>query len=81
MEFDDTVRAGLAALLRWRRDVRRFRRDALPTGTLDRLLAEACRAPSVGLSQPWRFVVVEDPARRAAVRALFARGNAEAAGD
>ena len=73
MQFDDTFRGGLAALLRWRRDVRRFRRDPLPQGALDRLLAEACRAPSVGLSQPWRFVVVEDPARRAAVRASFAR--------
>ena len=81
MQFDDTFRAGLAALLRWRRDVRRFRRDPLPPGALDRLLAEACRAPSVGLSQPWRFVMVEDAARRAAVRALFARCNAEAAGD
>lgn len=79
MQFDDTFRAGLGRLLRWRRDVRRFRRDPLPEGTLDRLLAAACRAPSVGLSQPWRFVVVEDPGRRAAVRALFARCNGEAA--
>jgi len=28
-------------------------------------------APSVGLCQPWRFVLVDDPARRAAVRANF----------
>ncbi|WP_075822794.1 5,6-dimethylbenzimidazole synthase, partial [Roseomonas sp. TAS13] len=34
--------------------------------------------PSVGLSQPWRFVLVEDPARRAAIRADFARCNAAA---
>lgn len=81
VQFDDGFRASLAALLEWRRDVRRFRRDPLPEGALDRLLAVACRAPSVGLSQPWRFVVVEDPERRAAVRALFARCNAEAAAD
>ena len=79
MQFDDAFRAGLDALLAWRRDVRRFRRDPLPGGVLDRLLAVACRAPSVGLSQPWRFVVVEDPGRRAAIRALFARCNGEAA--
>ena len=79
MQFDDTFRAQLDALLRWRRDVRRFRRDPLPGGALDRLLAIACRAPSVGLSQPWRFVTVDDPGRRAAVRALFARCNAAAA--
>lgn len=76
--FDDAFRAGLAALLEWRRDVRRFRRDPLPAGALDRLLAVACRAPSVGLSQPWRFVVVEHPGRRAAIRDLFARCNGEA---
>jgi 5,6-dimethylbenzimidazole synthase len=32
----------------------------------------------VGLSQPWRFVIVEDPARRAAVRENFATCNAQA---
>ena len=61
VQFDDTFRRQLDALLRWRRDVRRFRRDPLPDGTLDRLLATACLAPSVGLSQPWRFVTVDDP--------------------
>ena len=81
MPFDDSFRDDLRALLRWRRDVRRFRRDPLPEGALDRLLATACLAPSVGLSQPWRFVIVDDPARRAALRALFARCNAEAASD
>ncbi len=79
MPFDDAFQDDLRALLRWRRDVRRFRRDPLPDGALDRLLRTACLAPSVGLSQPWRFVVVEDPRRRAALRDLFARCNAEAA--
>jgi 5,6-dimethylbenzimidazole synthase len=78
VQFDHTFRAGLDALLRWRRDVRRFRRDPLPEGALDRLIATACLAPSVGLSQPWRFVTVDDPGRREGVRALFARCNAEA---
>jgi 5,6-dimethylbenzimidazole synthase len=32
----------------------------------------------VGLSQPWRFVLVEDPLRRAAVRRNFAACNAAA---
>lgn len=35
-------------------------------------------APSVGLSQPWRFVLVDDDARRAAVRDDFRRCNAAA---
>lgn len=74
--FDDAFRAELAALFRWRRDVRHFRRDPLPDGLLERLLEQANFAPSVGLSQPWRFVTVEDAARRAAIRADFARCNA-----
>ena len=77
-EFDDAFRARLRDLLIWRRDVRRFRRDPLPHGTLDRLIELACLAPSVGLSQPWRFVAVDDPARRAAIRENFARCNAAA---
>jgi 5,6-dimethylbenzimidazole synthase len=58
--------------------VRHFRRTPVPAALLDKLLDLACMAPSVGLSQPWRFVTVDDPARRAAVRASFARCNAEA---
>ena len=77
-DFDDAFRARLRDLLVWRRDVRRFRRDPLPAGTLERLIHLACLAPSVGLSQPWRFVVVDDPVRRAAVRDNFERCNADA---
>jgi 5,6-dimethylbenzimidazole synthase len=77
-EFDDTFRARLRDLLVWRRDVRCFRRDPLPPGTLERLIHLACLAPSVGLSQPWRFVIVDDPVRRAAVRENFERCNADA---
>ena len=71
-------RARLRDLLLWRRDVRRFRPDPLPTGMLESLIELACLAPSVGLSQPWRFVIVEDAARRVAVRDNFAACNAQA---
>lgn len=54
--FDATFREQFDALLRWRRDVRHFRRDALPAGELDTILDAARLAPSVGNSQPWRFV-------------------------
>jgi 5,6-dimethylbenzimidazole synthase len=76
--FDEAFRDELRELIRWRRDVRRFRRDPLPPGTVERLIELASLAPSVGLSQPWRFVLVEDAARRAAVRANFERSNADA---
>ncbi|MCE7797634.1 5,6-dimethylbenzimidazole synthase [Sphingobium sufflavum] len=38
--------------------MRRFRRDPLPDGALEELLQLAQQAPSVGNSQPWRFVRV-----------------------
>jgi 5,6-dimethylbenzimidazole synthase len=76
--FDPAFRARLRELLIWRRDVRRFRCDPLPSGILESLIELACLAPSVGLSQPWRFVIVEDGARRAAIRQNFAACNAQA---
>jgi 5,6-dimethylbenzimidazole synthase len=76
--FDDAFRAQLRELLAWRRDVRRFRPDPLPAGTLARLIETACLAPSVGLSQPWRFVTVAQEARREAVREEFRTCNAQA---
>ena len=78
IHFDAAFRTRLRDLLMWRRDVRRFRPDPLPAGTLESLIELACLAPSVGLSQPWRFVIVEDRARRAAVRDNFAACNADA---
>jgi 5,6-dimethylbenzimidazole synthase len=44
------------------------------------LIELATHAPSVGNCQPWRFVLVEDAARRGAVKASFERANAEALG-
>jgi 5,6-dimethylbenzimidazole synthase len=77
-EFDSAFRARLVELLAWRRDVRKFRPDPLPQGTLERLIETACLAPSVGLSQPWRFVTVAQEARREAVREEFRACNAQA---
>lgn len=77
-QFDEAFRAQLLALFRWRRDVRRFRRAPVPPALLDHLFEAANLAPSVGLSQPWRFVTVDEPARRARVRASFMACNAEA---
>jgi len=78
VSFGPAFRVRLRELLIWRRDVRRFRRDPLPAGTLEALIELACLAPSVGLSQPWRFVIVDEGARRAAIRENFATCNAQA---
>ncbi len=76
--FDAAFRAQLLELLRWRRDVRHFRPDPVAPALIEALLQTAALAPSVGLSEPWRFVLVDDPARRMAVRDSFARCNADA---
>jgi len=76
--FDDAFRAALRDLIHWRRDVRRFRTDPVDPHLVETLLGLAAHAPSVGFSQPWRFVLVESAVRREAVRNSFARANAEA---
>jgi 5,6-dimethylbenzimidazole synthase len=77
-EFDDEFRERLYDLLRWRRDVRRFKRAPVSQGTIERLIGIACLSPSVGLSEPWRFVIVEDEARRALIRQCFEACNKDA---
>jgi uroporphyrin-III C-methyltransferase/precorrin-2 dehydrogenase/sirohydrochlorin ferrochelatase len=61
----------LEQLVRWRRDVRRFKKDPVPAALIDRILRLADLAPSVGNSQPWRIVSVRDPEKRATVAANF----------
>ena len=56
-----------------RRDIRRFRPDAVPPDVLRRVLEAAHRAPSVGLMQPWRIIVARDLERRVVVRGLAQR--------
>lgn len=52
-------------VIKKRRSVRRFRPEAVPDEAL-KMMAEAARlAPSAGNRQPWRFVVVKDPERKA----------------
>jgi 5,6-dimethylbenzimidazole synthase len=76
--FDASFRASLTDLLRWRRDVRRFCREPVPEDAIEDLLRHAILAPSVGHSQPWRFVAVETAATREKVIANFHECNCAA---
>jgi 5,6-dimethylbenzimidazole synthase len=76
--FDDAFRERLHDLFRWRRDVRHFRRDSIPDATIEALVRETALSPSVGYSQPWRFVRVDTPERRNTVIDSFERVNADA---
>jgi len=77
-DFSDQFRQEFTQLLRWRRDVRRFRTDPVEGALIDRCLATFNLAPSVGLSEPWRIVRMNsDTARKAAI-ANFEAANADA---
>ena len=69
--FPPDARDSLGRIIAARRDIRRYRPDPVPDVALERVLAAAAHAPSVGHSQPARFVLVDDPAirERAAVLA------------
>ena len=76
--FDARFRDQLVELMTWRRDVRRFRTDPVSDEQVETLLRLAMISPSVGNSQPWRFISVESRPLREIVRASFERCNADA---
>jgi len=64
----------LYEIIHRRRDVRgEFTGEPVPDITLERILSAAHAAPSVGLSQPWDFVVVRDRPLREAFHAHVRR--------
>jgi nicotinate-nucleotide--dimethylbenzimidazole phosphoribosyltransferase len=71
--FADDELEAVRRVIAERRDIRRFRPDDVPEDVLERILAAAHRAPSVGLMQPWRFIVIRDLETRVAVRRLARR--------
>lgn len=58
-QFPPEFRDQLNDLMRWRRDVRHFHADKpVPDELLAQVLDAIRLAPSVGLSEPWRIVVL-----------------------
>ncbi len=77
-DFSDQFRQEFTQLLRWRRDVRRFRTDPVEGAIVERCIATFNLAPSVGLSEPWRIVRVASQTARDAALANFEAANADA---
>jgi nitroreductase len=62
-----------------RRSVRKFKPDAVPEADLRRILDAARSAPTSGNQQPWKFLVVRDPAKIEALKtACIARSLSRA---
>jgi len=79
--YDEAEREVVHRVIAERRDVRRFRPDEVPDDVLQRVLAAAHRAPSVGLMQPWRLIVIRELDTRIAVRRLAQRERLRQAGN
>jgi nicotinate-nucleotide--dimethylbenzimidazole phosphoribosyltransferase len=77
--FPDEQRAGVYRAIHGRRDIRNYKPDPLPEEVLWRILDAAHRAPSVGLMQPWDFVLLRDRALRQRVYEHFRSVNERAA--
>ncbi|CAM3995119.1 5,6-dimethylbenzimidazole synthase [Janibacter anophelis] len=75
----EAVTEALAGVVAGRRDIRRYRPDAVPEDLLRQVLEAGHRAPSVGHSQPWRFIVVTDPTTRDRAAAMADRARVEQA--
>lgn len=62
-----------------RRDIRQFRPEPVPDGVVRRMLDAAHHAGSVGLMQPWDFILVKSQEVRRRVFEVFQAANAKAA--
>jgi 5,6-dimethylbenzimidazole synthase len=78
-KFSKDELQGVYRAIRERRDVRSgFLPEPLSEQVLNRLLQAAHHAPSVGLMQPWRFILVRSLEIRKAVHDIFLQSNEEA---
>src|ERR1700759_4416328 len=57
--------------------MRRVRPDPIPADVQARILDAAVRAPSGGNQQNWRFVLLDDPAKKAALAPLYQHAMGE----
>lgn len=77
-DFSESFQKDLKDLMLWRRDVRHFRQEPVDEALLMQCLDAFLTAPSVGLSEPWRVIRIQNPGPRAAALANFERCNAQA---
>lgn len=77
--FPPLWRRGVYEAIYRRRDMRKFLPRPIPDKLLRRLLRAAHQAGSVGLMQPWNFLVIRDQEVKRRVKAQFLLANEAAA--
>jgi len=75
-EFSNLDQDVIHRLILARRDIRRFRSEPVSENALVRILGAAHAAPSVGLMQPWNFIVIDSLEIRQQIKSSFAAVNA-----
>ena len=76
--FAPAAKQAVYDVIALRRDIRNFRPDAVPAPVLRRILEAAHRAGSVGLMQPWDFILVRSAKRKGEIYQLFRQATARA---
>ncbi|WP_321315823.1 5,6-dimethylbenzimidazole synthase [Halarcobacter sp.] len=79
-QFNDNDIKTLKDIILLRRDVRgnRFLKKKIDDKILDEILTAANSAPSVGFSQPWKFVIVKSKDKRNKIYKEFEKENKKA---
>lgn len=77
--FPDLLKQGVYEAIYRRRDIRKFLPDSIPEEILLRILDAGHRAGSVGLMQPWNFVVIQDREIKTKIKRIFLDCNRKAA--
>jgi len=80
MEFNQEDVDNLLTIMQNRRDVRgnRFLNKAIEKEKIDLILEAAVSAPSVGYSQPWEFVLIDDAEKKDEIFNIFYVENEKA---
>ncbi|GDY24807.1 5,6-dimethylbenzimidazole synthase [Agarivorans sp. Toyoura001] len=80
MNISQAERDALYKVIYSRRDVRKdFINKAIPQDVVQRILAAAHHAPSVGFSQPWDFILVTQEQTKQAIKRGYQAASAESA--
>lgn len=79
-EFSNLDQDLIHRLILARRDIRQFRPEPISENALFRILGAAHAAPSVGLMQPWNFILIDSLDIRRQIKSSFAAVNAREQG-